>query len=161
MTARTDTVDRPRTARPRAGLRPSVLVVLVVASLGTLVLGIWGSLRWSLIPVRLDGTVALSSEAKEGPPMRDLVTEGGHVWTIDAALLERMGGPDDVQGKPIEKAAWSRTLTLGGRTVPLTPSREFWRTSAAFCLLVGAALVRYGLRFRVGRAAARADAAPA
>jgi hypothetical protein len=136
-----------------AGARPrrTVLAVMVLFGVGTFALGTWGALRWSLIPDQIDGTIAWSSEAKDGPPWRELVLEGGAIKTIDTALLERMGPNETIQGQSIHKEAWSRDLVVDGRPLDLSPSPQFWRTSAMFTGLVTAALARLALRFRSRR----------
>ncbi|NLD75826.1 MAG: hypothetical protein GX643_04075 [Acidimicrobiales bacterium] len=142
-----------RSTRRAAGgrLGTPVLAVMAVLCIGTVLLAGWGALRWTLIPERLEGTVALSSPSKDGRPWHELVLEGGAIRTIDTELLDRMGTNAEIHGQEIRKDAWSRTLVLGDRTLDLSPSPQFWRATAMITGLVVVAAVRFVLRFRSSR----------
>lgn len=145
---------RGTSSRSAGRLSTPVLVVTVVLAVATVVFAAWGALRWTLIPERLDATVAWSSTSKDGHPWHELVFEGGTIRTIDTELLERMGPNEQIHGQHIEKEAWSRTLVLGDRSLGLAPSPQFWRATVVIAVLAMVGVVRFVLRFRTSRSAA-------
>ena len=122
----------------RPWVRSATVAIMALCVLG---IGLVGALRWTLIPLAVNGRVE-KSEQQDGTSehFRTIDLENGQSLVVDRSLVKRAGGREALNGAEVHKEQWQRTLVVGGRSVALHPSVEFWRTLAALALLVGVAL---------------------
>ena len=122
----------------RPWVRSATVAIMALCVLG---IGLVGALRWTLIPLAVNGRVE-KSEQQDGTSehFRTIDLENGQSLVVDRSLVKRAGGREALNGAEVQKEQWQRTLVVGGRLVALHPSVEFWRTLAALALLVGVAL---------------------
>lgn len=132
---------RPGSVR-RAGPDRLRLVVHVAVALVAVAAAGWAALRWSLIAVAVDGRVATTSTAEEGPAYKVLNLEDGRILTIDDDLYDRMGGADHLPGAVLRTQARERSITVDGRPVPLRVASESWRVLVAAAALGAVGVVR-------------------
>ena len=113
------------------------LAVHLLLGLLTVALGVWAGLRWSLIAVGVDSSVASTAWAEEGPDFKLLAMDNDQVLTIDDTMMDRMGGPEAVLGKRFHTNLLGTTLTIGDRQIDLRWSSTASRTT----LLLGAVVL--------------------
>ena len=124
--------------RRRGGGVPAVLALIGVAAVG---LAAWGALSWTLVPTSLRTTAVGTSWSEGGPPWKEIHTADGAI-TVHTDLYERMGGEEGLRGQPLDKDAWDRSLTVGGRSVALDVPWTSWKAVLLVAGLVVGALVR-------------------
>ena len=121
----------------RVGGQGRNAVRVALALIVVLLMG-WAGLRWSMITMDVHDRVADVYPAEEGPTFRVLVLEGGDLLTVDEVammlktsnkeheLVRRMEAAGRLPGEQVEKRRWSRTLAVGGQTVPLRFATRSW-----------------------------------
>ena len=109
----------------RVGGQGRNAVRVALALIVVLLMG-WAGLRWSMITMDVHARVADVYPAEEGPTFRVLVLEGGDLLTVDDELVRRMEAAGRLPGEQVEKRRWSRTLAVGGQTVPLRFATRSW-----------------------------------
>lgn len=130
-----DPVDRRGSDAVRLAVHLAVALVAVGAA------G-WAALRWSLIAVQVDGRVATTSWAEEGPAYKVLNLEDGRILTIDDDLYDRMGGRERLPGTVLRTQLGRRSVWVDGRPVSLRVAPRSWRVLAAVAALCVAGVVR-------------------
>lgn len=91
---------------------PVSAAALVVA------LGAWGGLRWSLIPVAVEGRIATVHYVSDnGYRLRELALTDGRSLIVDRDVVARFGSKDDLAGQSITKTAGDWSVQIGGKTL--------------------------------------------
>lgn len=133
--------------------RPAPRRTIAIVGLVTLLLAAWGAAQWSLIPVSLHTTVErIDYQSESGYRWRILRLADGRDLVVDRRITDGFDRWPERRDLPIDKRAGARTVTIGGRTVDLRLSGEFWRVVASIGALVGLAIGRATLSSEPGRA---------
>lgn len=113
-------------------------------------LGAWGGLRWSLIPVAVEGRIATVHYVSDnGYRLRELALTDGRSLIVDRDVVARFGSKDDLAGQSITKTAGDWSVQIGGKTRPLRPSVAFWQVTIALVALAAVSLGRRWARIRL------------
>lgn len=102
-------------------------------------LGAVGTLRWTLIPWGIRGTVVVSGyQDGTGERLRTIEMDDGRRLVVDRSLIERSGGRDALEGAVLTKQPWQRELVVDDRPVRLGPPAELWEALIALgCVVAG------------------------
>lgn len=128
-----------------SGPGPSRPPGFAVAALGlcTFAIAVWGAIQWTLAPVAIHSRIiAVEYQSESGYRWRVLRLADGRDLVIDRRITDQLGDWTASGGRTIDKRAWERTVTVGGRPVRLAPSVELWKVVATVGTVVAFAVVR-------------------
>ncbi len=124
----------------RPWVRSATVAIMALCVLG---IGLVGALRWTLIPLAVNGRVEMSGyQDGTGEHFRTLDLEDGRSVVVDRSLVERAGGRNVLEGAEVRKESWQATLAVDDHRIVLRMSSEFWRTIASLAFLVAVGMLR-------------------
>lgn len=133
---------------------------MAAMALAVVGIGAFGALRWSLIPIHVDGRIERVDYYDDtGDHFRVLVFDDDRALVVDRELVRALGGRYRIEGQRLHKNGWDRAVSIDGHTAGLHPSAASWRVAATLVLLTAASSARRWRRTTT-RSTARAAGSP-
>jgi hypothetical protein len=124
-----------------------------VAAVVVWLVGLWGMLVWTMIPVGFDGRVVdIGWQSDSGLRYRTIELDTGDTVLATRGLVRRIGPEEELPGKQLDKRAWDRAVRVDGRQFALSLFDETVRPALALTALLLVGLARSSRTRRVSDA---------